>query len=265
MRGKQPGELESLEAGLADIGDGTGLIPDAVKADLEQKSAKELLDLAQLGDRLEDAVKIRSGWIYLMLKQKVGHKHFKKYLEEHHVRYFKAWECMCFARAAARHPALTGKLIGRSLRSVLALPEPEIHKIEEQITGIPAEEAAKLTRRWIEKEYREIQKEKARPRRGKPLSDEEIARIQADLARRKQDAAWENVFRLWTDAVGALGQLADAAEKIDMQERHFDEVFKRNMMAPLAAQFDRLVHKWRPIEEIQKRAEVIERPSFAAR
>lgn len=148
------------------------LIPKPTEADLESMSNEEVLRLVPLGDcREENAIKIRKGWVYIMIRRKVGHGNFKKYLDKHNVNYFKAWESLCYAIVAARHPALAGVVTGRAIRQVIRLPESEINKIEEQITGIPAKEAAQIALKWIEKEFDRIQKEKrarARPRKPRP-------------------------------------------------------------------------------------------------
>ena len=262
MRGQKSKELAKLEEGLAQSKDLTDII-----SSLQPQSAHQLFSKALYYTKWTGFMMSVAGIYFLALKEKTGYGSFKKYLGDHRFLYHHAWECMKAAHVVSRHE-LFGKLrSSHSFRKLLSLPEPDQDKLAAELKEIPTDRLDEMLPSLIQKRYDEIRDEerKARPHKGKPLSDEEVARLQADLARRKQDGAWENVFRLWTDAVGALGQLADAAEKVDMQERHFDEVFKRNMMAPLATQFDRLVHKWRPIEEIQKRAEVIERPSFAAR
>lgn len=175
MRGKQPGkELEALKAGLA-VAKGEDYIPPEVEEQLVDKTPEDLLELGEMGQRLENAVKVRNGWVYIMLRRKVGHGNFKKYLQEHDRPYMKVWECMCYARAVNRFPGLSGALAGRALRHVLSLPVDEIHKIEEQITGIPAEEAKKISRNWIEKEYRKIQAEKERPKRkAREVNDDDL-------------------------------------------------------------------------------------------
>lgn len=168
MRGKTTGgkDIEALNVGFA-LAKGDDYVPPEVEKELEPKSAEDILSLTDLGDRLEDAVKVRNGWLYIMLRRKVGHGNFKNYLEAHHKPYKRAWDCMCYARAVQRFPGLAGLITGRAIRHVLALGAPEINQIEEQITGIPADEAKKISRSWIEKEYRKIQAEKDRGKKRK--------------------------------------------------------------------------------------------------
>lgn len=172
MRGKQrEGEqLEALSAGLA-VARGEDYVPPEVVQDLEPKSVDELVELGKLGDRLKDAVRVRNGWVWIMLRRKVGHGKFKKTIEEYRLRYNEVWQDMCYARAVQRFPGLAGKITGHAIRHVLSLTGPQINKIEEQITGIPAAEAQKISRSWIEKEYQKIQQEKAKPRKERPMPE----------------------------------------------------------------------------------------------
>ena len=257
MRGGKPStELDNLARGLGSAED-----PYQIK-DLISRSVNELAEEVKKQIRYSAVSMLQAGRIFMAIKKKLGHGEWEDFAAERRWSWNYVRASMKLLEVVVKFPQSLHLPSGLATKNLLRLPMP---KIEAALEDLPPEAVKKLTPWDLENIYnkKRLEDSKARPPKGKPLSDEEIARIQADLARRKQDAAWENVFRLWTNAVGALGQLADAAEKIDMHERHYDEIFKRDMLAPLATQFDRLVHKWRPIEEIQKRAEVIERPSFA--
>lgn len=194
MRGRKSDskEIEALNAGLV-TAQGEDYIPPDVEEILEPKSVEELVEQGKLGDRLKDAVRVRNGWVWIMLRRKVGHGNFKATIEEHRLKYNDVRQDMCYARAVQRFPGFAGKITGHAIRHILTLPESAIHKIEEQITGIPAKEAEKITRGWIEKEYHKIQAEKERPKRKKVYAD----------------AAPSDLGPLVADALSALMKIAE--------------------------------------------------------
>lgn len=131
-----------------------------IEAYLDTKETGDLWALVEQGERLKDAVKIRNGFVYLALKRKVGHTFFKKELAERGKKYPEVWDCMCYARAVQRFPGFAGKLTGHAMRHILQVPSDAVLRIESSITGIPADDAKKITREAIEVEYRKIQAEK---------------------------------------------------------------------------------------------------------
>lgn len=263
MRGRRGEELGKLEQGLANARELHDLI-----GQLQSRPPARLFESARYYSQWTGFHMSIAGIYFLALKERVGHGNFKKYLAERRFRYFFAWECMKAAHVVSRHE-LFGKLrSSRAFRSLIALPEPEQDALVKELKDIPSDRLGDLLPTLIQKRYDEIRQEEQKARPKKRLTEEEEKRLQEineRYQRDKLDTAWMEINRLWAVAVGAIGRLADAAEKIEMQERHYDEVFKRDMLAPISREFDRLVHKWRPIEEIQKRSPVMERPSFAAR
>ncbi len=258
MRGDKADEIERLEEGLARAGG--DWLPKTIEVELGPKSPEDLLRLTDYGDRLEDAVKIRNGWLYIMLSRKVGHGNFKKYLEDHRRPYHRVNDCMNYARAVARHPALSGALAGRALRRILALPEPEIHKLEEAITGIPADESKKISRDWIEREHRKIQEEKEergqKRRKRSPEAQAKFEKIAEQIARERQEAQWTEFSNRWGEACRALNRLA-ASVDIDLfkQQGWFDRIFDQGLVRKMGICYDGAISKMNPIDEFLKRKE----------
>jgi len=240
-------EIEALDAGLS-VGAGQDYIPPTVAEELGPMTRRELVDLGKLGDRLKDAVRIRNGWVWMMLRRKVGHGSFKKTVEEEKLKYFEVWQDMCYARAVQRFPGFAGKIAGDCIRHVLTLPAENLYKIEEQITGIPADEAKKLTRSWIEKEYRKIQMEKQKPRKKHPPVDI------------PQDEKWDKFSDLIVKAIEALGAISVA----EFDPAWYEHVFKYKFAEKLGRVYGAAIEKLHPIEEVMKRAETIHAPGFAA-
>jgi len=248
-RGKQTGtDIEALNAGLA-VGAGEDYVPPDVVEELGPKSVAELVRLGRLGDRLKDATRIRNGWVWMMLRRKVGHGEFKKTIQAEKLHYFEVWGDMCYARAVQRFPGLAGKVTGRAIRHVLSLSEPQINKIEESITGIPAEEAKKLTRSWIEKEYRKIQMEKQKPHKKRPPID------------LPDDEKWDAFSKIIVEAIDALGRISVA----EIDPAWYDHIFKYKLTDKLGKVYGAAIEKLHPIDEIRKRAEIVHAPGYGAR
>lgn len=252
MKGRKADEIVRLEEGLAQAGE--DWLPKAIETELEPKSPEDLLCLTNYGDRLEDAVKIRNGWIYIMLKRKVGHRHFQKYLEDHRRSYWRARDCMNYARAASRHPALAGAIAGHSIRYVLALPEPEIHKLEEAITGIPADEAKKITRDWLEREYQNIQSEKRSRAVQRKLTPKERAKEEKFKASQTERTAFDEAY---DEAAATLRKGAAALKRLlefFAPERDRPKIFD--------PEWNRLRELNDCVEEIQARADEFRRRAW---
>jgi len=249
MRGKQNGtEIEALNAGLA-VGAGEDYFPPDVEIELLRKTVDELIALGRLGERVKDATRIRNGWVWMMLRRKVGHGNFKKTVEAHKLKYFEVWQDMCYARAVQRFPGLTGKIAGRAISHVLSLTAPQINKIEEQITGIPAEAAKKLTRSWIEKEYRKIQGEKQKPRKPRPPID------------LPDDEKWDAFSKIIVEAIDALGRISVA----EIDPAWYDHIFKYKLTEKLGKVYGAAIEKLHPIDEVMKRAQIVHAPGYGAR
>ena len=257
MRGKSTTELDTLAKGLGSAEDPYYLKP------LADKSIDELAELARVEIRYSALSMVRAGRIFMAIKQRVGHGGFEALFHKYDWRPQYVRFSIKLVEVVARFPQAMHLAGGRITAQLLRLPMP---KIEALLEDLPPEAVKKLSPWDLAEIHRKKTDEEARSKpRKNPLSAEEAARIMEDLKKRRADAAWENVFNLWSNAIGAINQLAEAAEKIEMEERHYDEIFKRDMIAPLMRPLDKLIRKWRPIEEVQKRATVVERPSFAAR
>lgn len=261
MRGarKPSTELENLAAGLGNAGDPYFLKP------LEKATTHDLAEAVKGEIRYSAVSMIRAGRYFMAIKKKLGHGAWEDFVFDQHWSWNYVRASMKLLEVAAKFPQVLHLPDGRVVDKLLHLPPPEI---ESFLADLPPAAIKKLTPWDLEKIYHDKHLENSKSRPKKPLTPEQRAKLDAVNERYqkdKLDKPWMEINRLWAEAVGAMGLLADAAEKIEMQERHYDEVFKRDMLAPILREFDRLVHKWRPIEEIQKRAEVMERPSFAAR
>lgn len=261
MRGaKKPStELENLAAGLGNAED-----PYLIK-ELLLRKVSELADEVRSEIRYSAISMLRAGRYFMAIKKKLGHGKWEDFVYEQKWNWNYVRAAMKLLEVVAKFPQVTHLPSGRTTDRLLNLPMP---KIEAVMEDLPPEAVKKLTPWDLERIYKRQKLEDAKSRPKKPLTPEQEKRLQEVNERYqkdKLDKPWMEVNSLWAAAVGTIGRLADAAEKIEMEEHHYDEVFKRDMLAPISREFDRLVHKWRPIEEIQKRATVMQRPSFAAK
>jgi len=255
MRGKSKTELDSLAEGLGNAED-----PYFIKP-LEEKTLPELVDLVRGEIRYTALSMVRAGRYFMAIKKKVGHGQFEELFLKCHWSPSYVRLSMKLVEVVARFPQALYLPGGLATKNLLRLPMP---KIEAVLNELPPEAVKKFTPWDLEKIHRDktTEEKNSQPRK-KSLPPEEAARIMDDFKRRQADKAWFEVDNLWSKAVGALNQLNTAAQKIEMEEKHYDDVFNRDMLRALMAPLEELIRKWHPIEEVEKRAEVMKRPSFA--
>lgn len=163
MNEEKPTVLEQIDAGLATFIDIEKTpLPKGLEERFGQMSVESLLEIDDLGLRLDTAVKVQRGFIWIMIKRKTAHGDFKKFVHDQGRKYQEIWNCMCYARAYQRSPDVGKFFTKRMVPHLLQLSSDKVASIEEAIIGLPAEQAKKVTRDFIEAEYTKIQEEKQR-------------------------------------------------------------------------------------------------------
>ncbi|MBI4528187.1 MAG: hypothetical protein HY695_30710 [Deltaproteobacteria bacterium] len=247
-------ELTQLDVGLALANDKDFALPDDIKKEFERYEITEIWGMIDQAKSLDRAVKIRAGFAYMALKERLGERKFKTTLEERDGKggYYAAWRCMSYARAALHLPNVAQTLGFRCIKKALALPPAQLDEIQEKVTGMPAEIAKDITEEAIDAEYNEMQRRKqARAKQRTPARQ-----TPKPLPKLNMDAPWAATRERWIEAVKALGALLVAAESVEMKPEYFDEVFNHpsgHWCAQLGSYLDRLNEILCPYEELKRR------------
>lgn len=260
MRGlrKPSTELDNLSAGLGSAEDPYCLQP------LAERSLEELAEEVHTEVRYSALSMLRAGRCLMAIKKRLGHGTWEEFVQERHWSWNYVRASMKLLEVVARFPHLvhlpSGTVAARLLR--LSLP-----KIEEVVDGLPPEAIKKLTPWDLERIYHQQKLEDSKLRGRKKRTPEQETALREEAARIKAemeaDPGWIKIMGLWSEAIGALAKLADALGKFELQEKHYDQVFDRDMQAPLQRELDRIRERWRPIDEVRRHATIMERPSFA--
>ncbi len=266
MREPQKNEVAALDAGLRNVEGGLDFIPVEVEATLKDLGLDELHRLFRVGCSMACVLMAQKGWVLMMIKRKVGFGNFKDHLRAQRFDYTYATMCMNVARAIAKHPALANIGDVKVLRRIAYLPDQTQAEIEVEL-NVPENvfENGKLVKRnrhwkdlrpWVLLRIASDLREQAKKPRKKLTVDPDLGKDEM------ADKPWMDLCKLFNKAVGAMNLLADAADNLEMRPEYFDRIFERNMLRALMAPGDKLIRKWHPIEEVEKRAEIIHAPGI---
>ncbi|HWP58991.1 MAG TPA: hypothetical protein VNL14_13950 [Candidatus Acidoferrales bacterium] len=243
MRGKKSGtELETLSRGLGSAED-----PYQLK-ELLQRGVDDLAQEVEKRIRYTAAEMVTQGRYFMAIKEQLKHGEWEPFIQKRKWSPFYVRTCMRLLEVAARFPQALHLPPGRVTDRLLNLPMP---KIETILAETPPEAVKKLTPWDLEKIYNDKKLEKSR---SKPKKQKQI-QAPAGL----EDEKWTAFTLLYTEALTALTQLADA----EIKPEWYDRIFDLEMVKKLGAVYTRLIAKMHPVEEVRKRAEVRHAPGFA--
>lgn len=256
MRGRSGGELIELERGLANAKELHDLI-----SQLQSQPPARLFQSARYYTQWTGFHMSIAGIYFLALKEKVGHGNFKKYLGEKQFRYMFAWECMKAAHVVSRHE-LFGKLrSSRAFRQLISLPEPHQGALANELRDIPADRLDDLMPDLIQKRYDEIREAEMSGRR-KKRDPERLAKINAQIKAESADEKWMEFCRQWGECRSAMGRFSKYLDDVEIEADWYDRIFGQELLEQLGGVYGKIASRMHPIEEIQKRAEIIEAPGY---